>query len=386
MSLPKVAVLCDLLEEHWPSMDLVAEMLVGHLNTSPERAVSATAVRPSMRRRVSAPGARRGRRFTADRLIGRFWDYPRRVSGIGSEFDLFHVIDHSYAHLVHHLPPGRRVVTCHDLDAFRSVLEPSREKRGAAFRAMTSRILSGIRKAERIACVSMATRDELLSYRIVDDERVVVVPNGVALDYSPEADPVTDSAVSQLLGNRRSAGAILLHVGSTIPRKRIDVLLLVLAEVRRVYPGLSLVRVGDDLTAAQRELAEELGIENAIIQLPFLPRAMLAAVYRRATLLLHPSDSEGFGLTVLEAMACGTPVVCSDLTVLREVAGPAATFCPPGDVAAWAHEVEALLKQARFDEAGWTARRSVVLSRAREFSWAENARRFEEVYLEMMRS
>ena len=79
----------------------------------------------------------------------------------------------------------------------------------------------------------------------------------------------------------------------------------------------------------------ELGLTDAIVVLPMLDRATLAAVYRRSALLLMPSEREGFGLPVLEALACGTPVVASDIEALREVGGFAASYCPVEGIEDW---------------------------------------------------
>src|SRR6185437_5960576 len=88
----------------------------------------------------------------------------------------------------------------------------------------------------------------------------------------------------------------LLHVGSNISRKRIDVLLATFAAVRGVLPGSRLIKVGGALTADQERRARELDVADAVRVLPFLCRATLAAVYRRAALVLQPSEAEGFGL------------------------------------------------------------------------------------------
>ena len=111
----------------------------------------------------------------------------------------------------------------------------------------------------------------------------------------------------------RDAPPDLLHVGSTIPRKRIDVLLEVVAAVRRAEPGARLLKAGGSLTAEQERLARSLGLADAVVTLPFLTRRTLAALYRRAAVVLQPSEAEGFGLPVAEALACGVPIVASDL-------------------------------------------------------------------------
>ena len=135
----RVAIIADYLEEGWPSMDLVADMLFDRLQREHAATIAPSLIRPTMRRRAARlPGAGRTAWVRgADRIANRLWDYPRLVAGLADRFDLFHIVDHSYAQLVHRLPAGRTIVTCHDLDTFRSVLDPEVEPRSALFRAMT---------------------------------------------------------------------------------------------------------------------------------------------------------------------------------------------------------------------------------------------------------
>ena len=119
----RVAVVCDFPEEGWPSMDLAAEMILANLAGGHAGEVDARRVCPPFRHRLTRwpVAGRLGAARNADRLLNRLWDYPRalgRVSARG-EFDLYHLVDHSYSQLLHALPPGRAVVTCHDLDTFR---------------------------------------------------------------------------------------------------------------------------------------------------------------------------------------------------------------------------------------------------------------------------
>src|SRR6478672_6340043 len=104
----RVAVIADYAEEQWPSMDLVADMLMAHLAAEHRGAIEATLVRPRMPLRVSriSEGAR-----SFDRVLARFADYPRVVRRLRGRFDVFHVVDHSYAHLVHALAPAPTLVT-----------------------------------------------------------------------------------------------------------------------------------------------------------------------------------------------------------------------------------------------------------------------------------
>ena len=114
---------------------------------------------------------------------------------------------------------------------------------------------------------------------------------------------------------------------------------------------------------------------------PFVSDPMaLARVLASADLFVHAGDQETFGLSVLEAMACGTPVVASDLPVLKEVGGAAVEYCPVGDTEAWVRTVSTLLDERRRDPARWSARQAAGRSRARCFSWSQFAARLTDIY------
>jgi glycosyltransferase involved in cell wall biosynthesis len=377
----RIAVVCDLLEEAWSSMDLVALMLEQCLNAVDGNEV--TRLCPPMRRRFSqSNGAASKHKLNVDRVLNRFWTYPRWLRARREQFDVFHVVDHSYAQLVHELPSERTVVTCHDLDTFRCILDPPQERRSLPIRVMAKRTLEGLQKAAWITCASASTRDALVATKLVSTERVSVVPNGVHPNCSSEPDPLSDGEAERLLGPPRAHD--LLHVGTTIPRKRIDVLLRVLACVRQQFPQARLIRAGGPFTSEQTALADRLNVSDAVVVLPRLEWNILAAVYRRASLVLMPSEREGFGLPVAESMACGTPVVASDLPVLREVGGPAAEYCAVGDIEAWSETVVRLLKERTGNEGMWQNRRESGIRRAAEFTWTKYACRMARIYSELL--
>src|SRR5262249_4354991 len=135
----------------------------------------------------------------------------------------------------------------------------------------------------------------------------------------------------------------LLHVGSPITRKRMDVLLEVFAVVRERFPNLRLVQIGGTWTPAQQAQIEGLGIAGRVEQGRGLSRAEVADVYRKASLVLQTSEAEGFGLPVIEALACGSPVMASDIPTLREVGGEAVWYCPVADIGAWAESAMRVL-------------------------------------------
>jgi glycosyltransferase involved in cell wall biosynthesis len=122
------------------------------------------------------------------------------------------------------------------------------------------------------------------------------------------------------------------------------------------------------LTGAQHDLAAALGLETAITEVPALEVDRLAALYRRASVVLVPSEREGFGLPVIEALACGTPVVATDLPVLREVGGTAARYAPFGATGAWRNTIVEILQDDRDTVAGERRGRAASLQ-AGKFSW-----------------
>jgi glycosyltransferase involved in cell wall biosynthesis len=365
---PRVAVICDFPEERWPSMDLVGEMLFAQLASNDS--VTPNRVRPAMKFADVSPGA-------SIRLFGRFGQYPRLLRKIAREFDLFHIVDHSYAHLVHELPPGRAIVTCHDLDTFRCLLEPRREPRSFAFRMMTRRILSGFQAAAHVTCDTAATRDAILRYGLLPEAKLTVVHNGVHPALSASRDRNAGNEVTKKLSREPGLYPELLHVGSTIARKRIDVLLRIFAEVRKHRNNTRLIRVGSPFTREQESLATTLGVRDHIDCLEHLDTPLLAACYRRAALVLQTSESEGFGLPVIEALACGTPVIASDIAPLREIGGDAAIYRPVGDVEAWAKSALDILSADDRTKSILCAR---ALQQASRFTWTNYAQRMVEIY------
>jgi glycosyltransferase involved in cell wall biosynthesis len=380
----RIAILADFAEERWPSMDLVAEMLAHHLVAEHGEEFEVELVRPRfVGFRPGRTGTLNKPLFNAVRLFNRFVVYPRWIARHRKRFDLFHIVDHSYSHLIHRLPAERCVVTCHDLDTFRCLLKPETERRSAAFRAMTARILDGFRRAGRVICGSNSTRDEILRNALIPADHLQVIYYGVDALFTDRPDGTADAEFTRLLAEHAAGNVYLLHVGGTQPRKRIDLLLRIFAAVSETMPGLSLVRVGGPLEDRVRKLAAELGVADRILELPFIDRRLLAAAYRHAAMLVIPSEAEGFGLPVIEAMACGTRVIASDIPVLREVGGEAAEYCAVGDIAGWSRAIVAAISAQTqpYDREG--VRRAAQAQAAR-FSWSENATATAQIYRLML--
>ena len=372
----RVAVVSDMLAEGWPSMDLVADTLMRELSGQRSSPIEPRLVRP---RFVPVLGrVRRGpsTHLTADRVFNRFWIYPWTMRRALAGCDVFHIVDHSYAHLALSLPRQRVITTCHDIDTFRGFHAPGRIGTGLP-RFLVNRLAEGLRASALVVCPSQSTAEEIIDAGLATPERVVVVPNGVDPHV---ADAASDREAARLL-HSNAPTIDLLHVGSTIDRKRVDLLLKAVARMAVDVPAIRLIRVGGPFTANQAQQVTDLALAKRILVLPFLDRTTLYAVYRRAALLLVTSDREGFGLPIVEALSAGLPVIARDLPVFREVAGDCATFVQSTDPAEWAKAIGELLADARSNPASWEARREAGRRRAARFSWMRYAEEMASLYV-----
>lgn len=373
-----LAVIHDMPEEGWPSMDQMGELLVSTVPMQSSQ-IRTTAIRHHLVRMASRVplGPGRGKALLADRILNRMVLYPRRIRReVTGRYSLYHVVDHSYAQLVHELPRASTLVTCHDVDTFRSIATPAQERRGAPFRAMTKRILSGLQRAACVVCCTAAVRDDLVRLGLVPSERLRVVPNGIDPAFLAEPSGLAREWAASHLAHGGSA-IDLLHVGNDIPRKRVDRLLEIVAALGETGRSFRLIRVGSPLTKAHKRFATKKNL--SIVELPFLDRDVLRAVYGRCALLLMPSDREGFGLPVIEAFAAGRPAVVSDIPALREVSGGLARWVAPDDIRGWVETIQRAL-QPRDDDAGEYARRA----HAESLTWDDHVRGLLPIYDEVL--
>ncbi len=309
--------------------------------------------------------------FNGDRILNRYLLYPRFIARLKEDFDFYYVADHSYAHLVHSLPTKQTGVYCHDLDAFRCLTQPELEPRPWWFKKMSRRILAGLQSAAVVFYSTKAVHADMLRFQLLDPGKLIHAPYGVDEAFSvARRDADTPTELRSL-----SNAPWLLHVGATIPRKRIDILLKVFAVARERFSNLRLCKIGSAWTADQELQIKRDDLERSIVHLGKVSQALLIDAYRRTSSVMITSDAEGFGLPLIEAMACGAPVIASDLDVLREIGGLSANYAPVGDIDAW---VDLVSRVVSSDPVLPT--REARLAWASKFSWTEHTRIIADAY------
>lgn len=257
--------------------------------------------------------------------------------------------------------PTRSVVTVHDLTHFKVPQAFAAWKRHAAA-ALLWKSVSG---ATRVITGSEAARRDIAERFPWSAAKVKVVPHGVSAAFKSSAN------VMPVLCSLGVHAPYLLCVGNGKPHKNLIAAVETLALLRRKYPEMILVAVGQGYTgsAELRPRAEALGLSDGVKELRAVDDQALRALYAGCEAFLFPSVYEGFGLPVLEAMACGAPVVGSNRAAIPEVIGDAGLIVDPHDYAGMAAAVSRLHEDRSFRES--LVRRGHA--RAGQFSWERAA-------------
>ena len=228
------------------------------------------------------------------------------------------------------------------------------------------------RAARRVIAVSQATQDDLVQHYGLEPDKITVVYSG----WDERMQPVEDEATIEGVKARyHIRGEYVLYVGTLQPRKNLGRLLEAVALLRKraqrgEAPGLVIAGRKGWLYDQIFQQVERLGLESEVLFPGYVPQEDLPALLSGARLFVFPSLYEGFGLPVLEAMACGTPVVCSNVSSLPEVAGDAALLVDPLDVKDMAEAMNRLLQ----DEGLRTELVERGYRQVRQFSWDRCAR------------
>lgn len=354
-------------------VDTTDEILL--FSTEPPTVARPFAEAPNMQSRVISFAGRP----VGNRAMTVLWHrlrVPMPVESFIGRANILHAPDFS-------LPPAPltpRVVTIHDL-AFLTHPECALPSLVEYLRRVVPR---AVRAADRIIAVSETTANDLVRLMHIPREKVRVIHLGVESRFQPVTDAPTLARVEHALG---LSHPLILAVGTIEPRKNYTGLIEAFARLREGV-GNGAVQAPAMLAIAGRrgwlydevfETVKRLGVEEQVRFLDYVPDDDLPALYSLADVVAMPSLYEGFGIPVVEAMACGTPVVCSESGSLPEVAGEAALLVDPRDGDALAEA----LRQALFD--GSVRQRLADSGRARalEFNWDQAAIETLAVYREV---
>ena len=268
------------------------------------------------------------------------------------------------------------VVTIYDLSLDR-LSQPSRKLFGQRRSFLRTRRTA--LRASRVITISAHSAKDIFELYGVPRERIAIVSPAVGPEFYPVVDPAVQASVKARYGIRREA--FVLSGGGTEPRKNIVGLIEAFGRATRLREKLNLVVVGgmDRGAGPIFEAVRLAQLEKAVIFPGHAPLEDLRVLYSSGALFAFPSLYEGFGMPVLEAMACGAPVVSSNAASMTEVVGDAALLVDPRDPEAWAQAVTRVFEDANLRE---DFRRRGAL-RIKAFSWEQSARSLLRVYQEL---
>ncbi|MHA1568037.1 MAG: glycosyltransferase family 4 protein [Alphaproteobacteria bacterium] len=271
--------------------------------------------------------------------------------------------------------PCPTVLTVHDLS---SLLFPRLHTRR---NNLVQRLLPrAVKRARLVIAISENTKRDLIEHLRVPPEKIRLVYNAPAENFGPAVDEAYQQAVIKRLSLPER---YFLFVGTLEPRKNVTRLLEAFARYSRLHEnGTKLLLVGSEGWGSRdvRKTHRQLGLGERVRFVGYVDHADLPAVYRQAKALVMPSVYEGFGLPIVEAMACGTPVIAAANSALAEVAGDAAVLIDPDDAAGLAESLIALSSDERVRERCVQA----GLAQAGRFSLAAFAEATHRVYREAL--
>jgi glycosyltransferase involved in cell wall biosynthesis len=310
--------------------------------------------------------------------FARIWHrarLPLPIEAFIGEVDLFHATDFV-------LPPTRSktrtILTVHDLSFVRvpDAASPSLK------RYLDEVVPHSVNKAQHIIADSQATKEDLILLYGVKEEKITVLLSGIQSRYAPVlSTPVTLTMRSKYkIGN----SPYLFTIGTIQPRKNYSRVIRALKLLRDTGYDLQLVIAGGKgwLEDEMYKTLDETKLHDAVHLIGFAADEDIPALYSGAEAVVFPSLYEGFGFPVLEGMACGTPVITSNVSSLPEVAGDAAIMLDPYDVEAIADAIRRVLEDSEL-------RASMIergFAQAAKFTWENSAKQLHQIYTNRLAS
>lgn len=310
-----------------------------------------------------------------EKWLYRLWyrlKVPISVQNFTGPLDLFHSPDFVLPPISRKIPT---LLTVHDLSF---VHYP--ETFTSALVTYLNRIVPwSIKRATHILADSLSTKEDLVRYWNVPEDKVTVLYSGVGDQFKPVTDPKSIKRVRKKYGLGNDP--YFLAVGTLQPRKNYRMLIRAFRPVTERFPHKLLIAGGKGWM--HDEILDEVKnqeLEQRVHVLGFVEEADLPALYSAATIFAFPSLYEGFGLPILEAMACGVPVMAADASCVPEVVGDAGVLLPASDASSWSKAmieiIEDMSRRTKLVGAGFL--------RAREFTWSRSARELVAIYNQLL--
>jgi glycosyltransferase involved in cell wall biosynthesis len=340
-NLVKILLVANYKPDRQKSMARYAELLSSGLSERGHE-VEVIAPQPIATRFVS----RESSLFRWLAYVDKFILFPPMLRLHSRQADLVHVCDHSNSSYLRWTGKTPNLITAHDMLAIRSALGhfPQNPTRPSGVK-LQQWILSGLAHARNIVCVSEKTRQDLEAL-VPPGPKITVIPDPLNPDFIP-APPEDVTAIRKACGLAADE-EYLLHVGKDNWYKNRPGVLRIFAELQKFprFRQVKLIMAGASFPPALRETARGL---SGVIECVEPSESQLRALYTGALALLFPSLEEGFGWPIVEAQACGCPVITSARSPMKEVAGDAAILIDPEDASSAAaiiaeriHETDAL--------------------------------------------
>lgn len=307
--------------------------------------------------------------------VSRFLSYPSQAKRYRD--NIVHLLEHGYAHVMRSLEPAQTIVTVHDIIPiigwYGSVpgLQYPRRPRLAEYS------FRYLQDARFLITVSEATKTDLVHFLGCDPNRIVVALNGLAPEFQPMSSSERVEA-RERLGLPAKPVRLVLIAGHQGYKNQETSAKVFQRTLREDGHDLKLVRLGRQ-TPEWRRIVETLGIENAVIEFPYLSDKDVVALYNSVDVLLFPSWYEGFGWPPLQAMACSTPVIASNAGALPEVVGDCGCMRDPADADGLYRDLKSVLSDPELVSA--LCRKG--LERSKSFTWRRHVESAVNLYCEI---
>lgn len=256
----------------------------------------------------------------------------------------YHICDHSNSFYLHFLPKNKTIITCHDVLAIRAGLgfTDTYCYASTSGKVLQKIILNALSKAKKLVAVSEFTLNQLHTI----DAKPNLTKNWICIHnaLSEKFKTLPEKHIQEVLKKfqLQKDSAIILHVGSDLERKNRKLLVHLIHTIQNDWNGL-LVLAGEPLNDELLEIIKKLNVSDRILQIHNPTDAEIIALYSMCQAMIFPSYSEGFGWPIIEAQACGAPVITSNKApMMDEVGGKAALYADPDDVMSFVNQFQKL--------------------------------------------